>query len=219
MCTIKQIDGKKVKLFIPKTAKKVAYFCHGVHKGDTNSISGVTLGYLAPHQTTTNVAPDGIGISPKYGPEKPNDKNTWYSYTLTNVSVFGFTDDNWKELATQYQTAIALVDQPTSTEDMVTALKDEGFKDIVAVHCREVNGADNKAWNPLTDEELKTVKMKLSIARNDLNNGKWFDDNWKPVNSNTQLKKGTEISNNEGYWIITDIAQDKDQTVSLVQKH
>ena len=53
MCTIKQIDSKKVKLFIPKTAKKLEGYQHRYRTGMASNVT--SLCYLKTHFTLNRV--------------------------------------------------------------------------------------------------------------------------------------------------------------------
>lgn len=179
--------GGAVKLYLPAAkTTRAAYYCHGVYDKQTEPVAGVTLGYLAPHQSTTVASPTAVKLSATRQAEI-DDERTWHSYVLSK-EAHADQDDAWLQLAEESGRAIASIQKPLTTNDVVEALKASGYTDILAVHCREVLGAENVDWNPETNQELVTEQVGWLVERSKING--WRDASYDVVDSTTLVEAG-----------------------------
>jgi hypothetical protein len=178
--------GGTAKLYIPEAVTtKAAYYCHGVYAEQIDVIDGVSLGYLAPHQSTTSTNPSAVELDPNRQAEVMHGK--WHSYTLTKESGAN-SDDTWIDLADSSGRAIAWVQKATTTGEMVAALKKSGYTDILAVHCREVFGEDNIDWDPETDSAIVVQQEGWLIDRATMKG--WQDAMGKALDDSSSVEAG-----------------------------
>jgi hypothetical protein len=178
--------GGSVKLYIPEGGTtKAAYYCHGVYHEQMDVVTGVQLGYLAPHKSTTSANASAVSLAPNRSAETDND-GKWHSYILTKEASAN-ADEVWLELAEESGRAIAWVQSPTTTSAIVTALKAAGYTDILAVHCREVMDEENVDWNPETNQEIVVEQEGWLIDRATMVG--WRDSMWDALDDKSVLKK------------------------------
>lgn len=179
-----ELMGGKVLLFVPpKPTTRAAIYCHGVYSSQAKAVTGVTLTYVAPHETTTMANPDAIKVSGSHPADIDGDGN-WHNYTLTKEPNANLTE-NGPSLATASNRAIAWVQGATTTNEIVAALSSAGYTDLLAVHCREVLDGNNRDWDPLTDSEVTVVYEQQTVDRSAMNG--WYDVEGDQVDGSTNL--------------------------------
>jgi len=183
---VELLDGK-VKLYKPEAKTiKAAYYCHGVYNEQMDPVAGITLGYLAPHKSTTTANASAVLLAPNREAEK-DINGKWHSYTLTQEANAS-EDDAWLELAKLSGRAIASIQDLTTTSELVLALKEAGYSDLLAVHCREVFGEENVDWDPETNAEVVIEQEGWLIDRVTMNG--WMDSSYiNEITEHTKISK------------------------------
>lgn len=174
-------------------------YCHGVFHKMIPPIPGVTLAYVAPHQTTTSANPSAISVTATHA--AADGQGQWWSYTLTRES--NVEEAQLLELAEASQRAIAHVQNLTNTAAVVSALKDSGYSTIVAVHCREVLGEVNEDWDAATNQQMDTTQEGWLIDRSSMDN--WLDASLSPIGPTTVINAGETFmnpANNTAYTVM-----------------
>jgi hypothetical protein len=174
------------KLYVPEAKTSVAaYYCHGVYSKQIDPVGGIKLGYLAPHGSTTSTNATAVELSATH-PAETDSNGQWHSYILSaegNAS----DDSAWLEIAERAKKAVAWIKSPTTTGDVVAALKGLGYTDILAVHCREVFGEDNIDWDPLSNQEVEIEGLGWLVERSSMDG--WLNSDGEPIDSKTSMAK------------------------------
>jgi hypothetical protein len=185
--TVTEFMGGKVKLYVPEVAtKKAAYYCHGVYYEQIDPVEGVSLGYLAPHKSTTSANASAVMLAPNSVAERDLD-GKWHSYILS-MEANASEDEVWLAHAEKARRAVAWVQSPTTTDAIVSALKVAGYSEILAVHCREVMGADNIDWDPETNAKIVVEQKGWRVERASMVG--WQDANLDKLDETSTLTKG-----------------------------
>jgi hypothetical protein len=172
------------------------FFGHGVYNNDISEIDGVTLGYYCPHQSALNSNISMIEHATLYDASVHDDQGKWHNYTLTSAHV-KLSDQEAKSLCNTNDSALALIQDATSTAAIVQALKAKGYTTLKAIHCREVYGMDNKEWDPITNAEVQVAPVTQTVTKISLKD-KWDFDANALIDDNTDIQAGFIYMDKEG---------------------
>jgi hypothetical protein len=168
----RMIGGGVAKLHEPDDAVTTAsVFSHGVYNNDIDVIDDMALGYYCPHQSLLNSNLTMMRLDTLYPAATGAPDNKWHNYTL-NVADIGLSDEEATTRCNESHSALAEIKEATSTSAIVALLKAEDYNTIKAIHCREVNGADNQEWDPVANQAIVVEVPRVTVTRISLN-GKW----------------------------------------------
>ena len=144
--TIKEttiLGGKALIYSNGKDTKTAHIFSHGqwddASKKIMKPIDGLTLKYFAPDTCMLNFYPDLLNYEPKFNPQIPQ----WKNYDLETIP-FGEIGHPNEDEYTKHLNIIALgmnndlirIMMNTTTEELLTELKKQGYTTVKALHCR-----------------------------------------------------------------------------------
>ena len=193
--------GGKAILYTPDASTtRAAYYAHGTFSDFIHAVGGVNLGYLCPPNATVSTNAGSVVASATHGADSGAPPGKWHSYALTIEA--GSENAEWASYAEDSQRAIAYVVQPMTTAEIVSALVALGYTEILAVHCREVEGQDNVDWDPETGQVIQR-DAEITIARSALTG--WLDACGDALDAVSPLTAGDRYLNQrlqESYEVI-----------------
>ena len=177
------ICGGKVSLYNPLAAsREVAIYGHGVYSGGMfNADNRMTLRYFGPHKSITQ---GSLANSDSNGFRTADEiNNQWHNYTLRKENAVASKKHEILENALRANRAIAVIERPTNTQEVITELINRGFTWALGIHCREVSGEMNSIFDVMSGNDV--TKRRLVHKKGDLKT-------WWAFNSDGDPEKVTE---------------------------
>lgn len=137
--------GGKALLYLPETGKiptQAGIYAHGTYAGETQpAVAGAVLNYTGPHQSIANASLSDFSSAVRINADE-GDGN-WHVYDLKIEEKYATNLDALFRVAKESGRGVVVVIEPTNTMEIVGELVRLGCNDILAIHCREVLGAQN----------------------------------------------------------------------------